>query len=100
MFFCLELSILRLPDMLLIDSDTDSEFGFTNSSFTGVFFTTCGANDNIKKIITIARKIVLSTFLNVYELPKSRLAQHTHLFHDIYKLQLVFERTQLWLESF
>ena len=54
MFFYLEFLILRLPDMLSIDSDTVSEFGFTNSSFTGVFFTTCGANDKIKKIITIA----------------------------------------------
>ena len=51
MFFYLEFLILRLPDMLSIDSDTVSEFSFTNSSFTGVFFTTCGANDNIKKII-------------------------------------------------
>ena len=81
MLFYLEFLILRLPDMLSIDSDMVSEFGFTNSSFIGVFFTTCGANDNVKKIITIARKIGLqiecfTTFLNVYELPNSRLAQH------------------------
>ena len=44
MFFYLELLILRLPDMLLIDSVRVSEFGFTNSRFTGVFFTTCGTN--------------------------------------------------------
>ena len=50
MFFYLEFLILRLPDMLSIDSDTVSEFSFTNCSFTSVFFTTCGANDNIKKI--------------------------------------------------
>ena len=59
MFFYLEFLILRLPDMLSIDSDTVSEFGFTNSSFTGVFFTICWAKDNIKKFITIARKIGL-----------------------------------------
>ena len=79
MFFYLEFLKLSLPDMLSIDSDT--VFGFTNSGFIGVFFTTCGANDNVKKIITIARKIGLQiecfrTFLNVYELPNSRLAQH------------------------
>ena len=94
-----------LPDMLPIDSYTVSEFSFTNSSFTGVFFTTCGANDNIKKIITIARKIglqteCLSTFLNVYELLRVGL-RNIHIFcQDIYKLQLIFERIQLWLESF
>ena len=53
MFFYLEFLILTLPDMLLIDLDTVSEFDFTNSSFFGVFFTTCGAKDNIKKIRTI-----------------------------------------------
>ena len=84
MFFYLESLILRLSNMLLIDLDTVSEFGFTNPRFIGVFSITCGTNDNILKIRTIARKIclqmsVLSTFLNVYELPKSRLAQHSHL---------------------
>ena len=59
MFFYLEFLILRLPDMLWIDSDMVCEFGFTNSSFTGVFFTTSGANDNIKRIRTMARKIGL-----------------------------------------
>ena len=68
MFFYLEFLILRLPDMLSIDSDTVSEFSFTNSSFIGAFFTTCGANDNIKKIITIARKIGLQIecFLKIF----------------------------------
>ena len=50
MFFYLEFLILGLPDMLSIDSDMVSEFGFTNSSFTGVF-TTCGASDNVKNIV-------------------------------------------------
>ena len=69
MFFYLEFLILRLPDMLSIDSDTVSEFGFTNSSFTGVFFTTCEANDNIKKTIATARKIGLQIecFINIFK---------------------------------
>ena len=49
MFFYLEFLFLRLPNVLSIDSDMVSEFGFTNSRFTGVF-TTCGANDNVKNI--------------------------------------------------
>ena len=40
MFFCLMFLILRLPDMLWMGWDTVSEFGFTNSSFTDVFFAT------------------------------------------------------------
>ena len=69
MFFYLEFLILRLPDMLWIDSDTVCEFGFTNSSFTGVFFTTSGANDNIKRIRTMARKIGLQIecFINIFK---------------------------------
>ena len=69
MFSYLEFLILRLPDILSIDSDTVSEFGFANSSFTGVFVTTCGANDNVKKIITITRKIGLQIgcFSNIFK---------------------------------
>ena len=67
MFFYLEFSILRLPDMLSIDTGKVYEFGFTNFGFTGVFFTTCGTNDNIKKIRTIARKMCLQIecFINI-----------------------------------
>ena len=95
MFFYLEFLILRLSDMLLIDSDTVSEFGFTNSSLTGVFFTTCETSDNVKKIRTSQEKCafklnVLSTFLNVYEIPKSRLAQHSHLLSGRLKTRTCF----------
>ena len=69
--------------MLLIASDTVSEFGYTNSSFTVVFFTTCGAKYTIKKNRTATRKTGLQiecfiTIFNLYELPKSELAQHSH----------------------
>ena len=36
MFLYLEYLILRLSDMLSIDSDMVSEFSFANSSFTGI----------------------------------------------------------------
>ena len=70
--------------MSSIGSDTVSEFGFTNSSSIGVFFTTCASNDNIKNIRTISRKIGLriECFIesqNVYELRKCKLAQHSDL---------------------
>ena len=42
---------------------------------------------------------VLSTFLNVYELAKSRLAQHLHLLSGHLKTPTCF-RENLWLESF
>ena len=69
MFFYLELLILRLPDMLSIDSNTVSEFEFTNSSFTGVLFTTSWTNDDIKKIRTIASEIGLQIdcFINIFK---------------------------------
>ena len=69
MFYYLEFLMLRFPDMLSIDSDTVSEFEFTNSSLTVVFFTTCEAIDCIKKIRTIARKIDLQTeyFSNIFK---------------------------------
>ena len=95
MFFYLEFLILRLLDMLSIDSDTVSEFGFTISSFTGVFFATCGTNDNIKRLELSQEKCafelnVLSTFLNVYELPKGRLLQHSHLLSGHLKTRTCF----------
>ena len=37
MFLYLEYLILRLSDVLSIDSDMVSEFSFANSSFTGIF---------------------------------------------------------------
>ena len=43
---------------------------------------------------------VLSLFLNVYELPKSRIAEHSHPLSGQLKLQLDLERIQLWSESF
>ena len=36
----------------------------------------------------------------MYELPKSRIAQHSHLLSGQLKLQLDLERIQLWSESF
>ena len=67
MFFYLEFLVLWLPDMLSIDSDTVSDFSFNNSSFIGVFFTTCGTNDNTRKIITIPRKtgLQIECFINI-----------------------------------
>ena len=69
MFFYLQFLILRLPDMLLIDSHTVSELSFTNSTFTGVFSTPFGTNDNIKKIRTIARKMCrqIECFINNFK---------------------------------
>ena len=57
---------------------------FTDFSFTGVFFATCRTNDNIKKIVAITSEMCLqiqcfATFLNVSELPKRKLVQHSHL---------------------
>ena len=53
-----EFLILKLPDMLSIDSNAVSEFGFINFSFIGAFFAT-SKNNNIKKIRTITSEMFL-----------------------------------------
>ena len=47
MFFYLEFLMLRFSDMSSIDLNAVSQPGFTNSSFTGVFFTSCRSNDRV-----------------------------------------------------
>ena len=84
MLFYLKFLILRLPEKFLINSNTISEFDFTNSSFTSPFFPACRAK-LIQRRLELSQENcvfklnVLSTFLNGCKLPNSRLTQHSHL---------------------
>ena len=55
--------------MLPIDSNAVSEFGFINSSFTGVYFTTFRTSNNVKKIRTITSEMCLQIecFINIFK---------------------------------
>ena len=71
MFLYLEYLILRLSDMLSIDSDMVSEFSFTNSSFTSILVDGVRTEwfykvMNIFTIKSFAMNIIMKTFKKAF----------------------------------